>query len=73
MLWQLPCFRPLPDVIKVTTSMLGVEVHKCFRCRWIPPDLTEHTNIHGTHQLLAKDIEAMGYHIVSFSQFPSVD
>lgn len=45
--------------------MLSVERNKCLRCRWIPPDLTQHTYVHSAHQLLAEDIEAMSYLPVS--------
>lgn len=61
--WKLVVLRPLSDRIKVPAFMNRVEVdeglERCFR-RLIP-DLTEHTYIDSTHQLLANDIETVGY------------
>jgi hypothetical protein len=52
---------PVPNCIEIAAFVDGVEVDERF---WtlpgrLIPDLTKHPNVHGTHQLLAKDIEAV--------------
>lgn len=50
---DLPRFGPLPHLVKVPTGMPRVEVHKRLWCIRIRPDLSQHRDIHRTHQLLS--------------------
>jgi hypothetical protein len=58
---------PLPHRIKIPTLMLSIEIWKRKWLISIPPYLPKNSDVDGAHQLLAKDIEAMGFnsHIIS--------
>jgi len=46
--------------IKIPTLMLSIEIRKCEWLISIPPHLPKNSDIDCAHQLLTKDIEAMG-------------
>lgn len=50
---------PLSNLIEITTLVSRVEIWIGCRCLLIPPNLSQHTDIGGTHQLLAEGIETM--------------
>lgn len=56
---QLILFGPATDGVKVFTSMLSVEVNIGLRILGVNPDLTQYPTVHGAHELLTQNIEAM--------------
>lgn len=59
---QLACLCPLPDVIVISTCMLGVEVNEGLRAgpiACLPPNLAKDSNVDRTHQLLSDDVHTM--------------
>lgn len=59
MLRQLVLLCPIPDLLKIATLMVCIEVYKRRGLVRVNPDLAENTDVDGAHQLLADDIEAV--------------
>ena len=64
---RLMLLRPLPDSIEVPALVLRVEVWIGLWSVLVPPDLAEHAEIYGAHQLLAECIEAVSCEVRSAS------
>ena len=58
---QLVLFRPVTNGIEVLAPVLSVEVNVRLRAFGIDPDLTQNSTVDCAHELLAKNIEAMGW------------
>jgi hypothetical protein len=52
-------FRPPPHAVKIPALVYGIEIRVGLRSLFIPPHLSEDSDIHGAHELLTKNIETM--------------
>ena len=52
---------PVTNGIEVTAAMFRVEVNEWLRSIGVNPDLTENSDVHGAHELLPQDVEAVGW------------
>lgn len=57
--------RPSPDILEVPTCMLGIEVYVRKWLLFIHPYLPQDCDVHGTHELLANNVEAVCYKTIS--------
>jgi hypothetical protein len=56
---QLVLLSPLSELLEVAALVLGIEVDEWLGMVGVYPELTEDANIHGAHELLPYDIEAV--------------
>ena len=52
----LMLFCPFPYGVEIPAFVPGIKIHIGRRLLWIPPDLSEHTDVHGAHELLAENV-----------------
>lgn len=57
--WDLMIRCPVSDRFKVTADVLCVEIREGLWVFFVPPDLTEESNVDCTHQLLPKDVHTV--------------
>lgn len=57
--------RPLPDIVVVLASVLGVKVWERARVLFVVPDLSENASVNVTHKDLTDSVKAM----CCFSQY----
>lgn len=62
---QLVLLSPLSELLEVAALVLGIEVDEWLGMVGVYPELTEDANIHGAHELLPYDIEAVCYTFIS--------
>ena len=56
--------RPLPHGIEVPAFVTRIEIGIRFRGGLVPPYLPEYGDVHGAHELLAEDVEAVGWELL---------
>ena len=52
----LVLFCPFSHSIEIPAFVPSIEIHIRRRLLRIPPDLSEHTDVHGAHELLAENV-----------------
>lgn len=57
--WSLVILGPVSDHLKVAADVLCVEIRKGLWVIFIPPDLSQESNVDCAHQLLPKDVHTV--------------